>query len=245
MNALVFISHSSRDASLAYELVAALEAAGVACWISGRDVAPGANYQESIVAAIRGGRAMVVLVSEAANASDEVKKELSLASAAGMAVYPVRIDGVVPNAALSYELATRQWIEGGDMPVLAARLAAAIGGSAPPPPVADVPSPLALPDKPSLAVLPFQNMSGDVEQEYFADGMTEEVITALSRVRSFFVIARNSSFTYRGRHVDVRQVARELGVRYVVEGSVRKAGDRLRIGAQLADGNAMLPTFTT
>jgi adenylate cyclase len=94
---------------------------------------------------------------------------------------------------------------------------------------------LPLPDKPSLAVLPFQNMSGDPEQEYFADGMVEEIITALSHVRSFFVIARNSSFTYKGRSVDVKQVGRELGVRYVLEGSVRKAGGRVRITCQLIE----------
>ena len=94
---------------------------------------------------------------------------------------------------------------------------------------------LALPDKPSIAVLPFQNMSGDPEQEYFADGMVEEIITALSRIRWFFVVARNSTFTYKGRAVDVKQVGRELGVRYVLEGSVRKAGSRLRITAQLVE----------
>jgi TolB-like protein len=95
--------------------------------------------------------------------------------------------------------------------------------------------PLALPDKPSIAVLPFANMSGDPEQEYFADGMVEEIITALSRIRWLFVIARNSSFTYKGQAVDVKQVGRELGVRYVLEGSVRKAGGRVRITAQLID----------
>jgi adenylate cyclase len=94
----------------------------------------------------------------------------------------------------------------------------------------------ALPDKPSIAVLPFTNLSGDPEQEYFADGMVEEIITALSRIRSLFVIARNSSFTYKGRAVDVKQVGREFGVRYVLEGSVRKAGKRVRITAQLIDG---------
>ncbi|HUO97580.1 MAG TPA: adenylate/guanylate cyclase domain-containing protein [Rhizomicrobium sp.] len=93
----------------------------------------------------------------------------------------------------------------------------------------------ALPDKPSIAVLPFANMSGDPEQEYFADGMVEDIITALSRFNQFFVIARNSSFTYKGRAVDVRQAAKELGVRYVLEGSVRKAGSRLRITGQLID----------
>jgi adenylate cyclase len=94
---------------------------------------------------------------------------------------------------------------------------------------------LAVPDKPSLAVLPFQNMSGDPEQEYFADGMVEEITTAISRFPWLFVIARNSSFSYKGKAVDVRQVARELGVRYVLEGSVRKAGNRVRITGQLID----------
>jgi adenylate cyclase len=92
-----------------------------------------------------------------------------------------------------------------------------------------------LPDKPSIAVLPFANISGDPEQEYFADGMVEEIITALSRIRWLFVIARNSSFTYKGQAVDVKQVGRELGVRYVLEGSVRKGGGQVRITAQLID----------
>jgi len=100
-----------------------------------------------------------------------------------------------------------------------------------PPPGSDPP----LPDKPSIAVLPFANMSGDPEQEYFADGMVEEIITALSRIRWLFVIARNSTFTYKGQAVDVKQVGRELGVRYVLEGSVRKAGGHVRITGQLID----------
>jgi TolB-like protein/class 3 adenylate cyclase len=96
-------------------------------------------------------------------------------------------------------------------------------------------APLPLPDKPSLAVLPFQNMTGDPEQDYFVDGIVEEITTAISRLPWLFVIARNSSFTYKGRAVDVKQVARELGVRYVLEGSVRKAGHRVRITGQLID----------
>jgi adenylate cyclase len=96
-------------------------------------------------------------------------------------------------------------------------------------------APLALPDKPSIAALPFQNMSGDAEQEYFADGMVEDIITGLSRSRSLFVIARNSSFTYKGKAVDIKQVGRELGVRYVLEGSVRKAGNKVRITGQLIE----------
>ena len=117
-------------------------------------------------------------------------------------------------------------------------------GVEPPAPAADAPDAAARTvkepklthaDKPSIAVLPFQNMSGDQEQEYFADGITEDIITALAKWRSFLVIARNSSFTYKGRNVDVKQVGRELGVRYVLEGSVRKAGSRVRITAQLIE----------
>ncbi len=92
---------------------------------------------------------------------------------------------------------------------------------------------LELPDKPSIAVLPFDNMSGDPEQEYFSDGITEDINTALSRLRWLFVIARNSTFTYKGRAVDIKAVGRELGVRYVLEGSVRKSGRRVRVTAQL------------
>jgi TolB-like protein/class 3 adenylate cyclase len=110
-----------------------------------------------------------------------------------------------------------------------------VGLSPAAPPPISVPAQLPLPDKPSIAVLPFANMSGDPEQEYFADGMVEEITTAISRLPWLFVIARNSSFTYKGRAVDVKQVGRELGVRYVLEGSVRKAANRVRITGQLID----------
>ena len=95
---------------------------------------------------------------------------------------------------------------------------------------------LTLPDKPSIAVLPFTNMSGDPDQEYFSDGMTDDIITELSRFSELFVIARNSSFQYKGKSPDIRQVGRELGVRYVLEGSIRRAENRIRISAQLIDG---------
>jgi TolB-like protein/Tfp pilus assembly protein PilF len=97
---------------------------------------------------------------------------------------------------------------------------------------------LPLPDKPSIAVLPFANMSGDLEQEHFADGIAEDILTGLARLRWLFVIARNSSFAYKGRHVDVRQVGRELGVRYVLEGSVRKGGHRIRVTGQLIEAES-------
>src|SRR5262249_25426508 len=99
----------------------------------------------------------------------------------------------------------------------------------------DTPQALPLPDRPSIAVLPFANLSGDPEQEYFADGIVEDIITALSRMRWLFVIARNSSFAYKGRTIEIKQVGRELGVRYVLEGSVRKSASRVRITGQLVD----------
>ncbi len=104
-----------------------------------------------------------------------------------------------------------------------------------PPDVAAAPPPRAAPRKPSIAVLPFTNMSGDAEQEYFSEGVTEDIITNLSRNRAFFVISRSTSFTYKGPAVDIAKVAAELGVRYVLEGSVRRAGNRVRITAQLID----------
>jgi TolB-like protein/Flp pilus assembly protein TadD len=106
-----------------------------------------------------------------------------------------------------------------------------------PPAAQNETAPLALPDKPSIAVLPFQNMSGDPEQEYFADGMVEEIITALSRNKQLFVIARNSSFAYKGKSPDIRQVGRELGVRYVLEGSIRKSANHVRITGQLIEAS--------
>lgn len=123
------------------------------------------------------------------------------------------------------------------------RLAGQIPSAAQSPSAVSKPQALQLPDKPSIAVLPFQNMSGDPEQEYFADGMAEDIITALSRFKSLFVIARNSSFAYKGKSPDIRQVGCELGVRYVLEGSVRKAGSRLRITAQLIDGDSGAHTW--
>jgi TolB-like protein/class 3 adenylate cyclase len=139
-------------------------------------------------------------------------------------VYRVRTTRTHPDASAPGSLLSRNAGEGAE------RGGREAGEGSPPA--------LALPDKPSIAVLPFANMSGDPEQEYFADGMVEEIITALSRIRWLFVIARNSTFTYKGQAVDIKQVGRELGVRYVLEGSVRKGGNRVRITAQLIEAEA-------
>ncbi|EHK55315.1 adenylate/guanylate cyclase domain-containing protein [Allomesorhizobium alhagi] len=137
---------------------------------------------------------------------------------------------VEKKLAFTFESMGDQQVKNIAEPVRAYRVI--IGGSAPP----MLAKPLALPSKPSVAVLPFTNMSGDPEQEYFADGLVEDLITSLSKMPGIFVIARNSTFAYKGKAADIRQVAKELGVRYILEGSVRKAANRLRITGQLVEG---------
>src|SRR5499433_2750303 len=160
----------------------------------------------------------------------------ALAEPGGICVSRVVRDQVRDKLDFSFEDLGEQHVKNIARPVRVHRIV--LGqGPASSEPVTGTPTkpPLALPDKPSIAVLPFQNMSGDREQEYFADGMVEEIITALSRIRWLFVIARNSTFTYKGQAIDVKQVGRELGVHYVLEGSVRKAVNRVRITAQLVE----------
>jgi class 3 adenylate cyclase len=148
----------------------------------------------------------------------------ALAEPGGVCVSRVVRDQVRDKLAISFEDMGEQKVKNIARPVRVHRIVLGEPSSSPEPATASLSKPaLALPDKPSIAVLPFQNMSGDPEQDYFADGMVEEIITALSRIRWLFVIARNSSFTYKGRAVDVKQVGRELGVRYVMQGSIRKA----------------------
>ncbi len=156
----------------------------------------------------------------------------ALADPGGICVSGTVFDHVKGKVGLAFEDIGEQRVKNIAEPVRVFRLAS--GGPQEGPPTHPA-EPLPLPDKPSIAVLPFDNMSGDPEQEYFSDGITEDIITALSRVRWLFVIARNSTFSYKGTSPDVRQVSRDLGVHYVLEGSVRKGGDRIRISAQLIE----------
>jgi TolB-like protein/class 3 adenylate cyclase len=158
----------------------------------------------------------------------------TLARAGGLCVSGVTYDQVRKILPLEFTDLGAQTVKNIEEPIHAYEVKAQGVGASSALKVASSPS-LPLPNKPSIAVLPFQNMSGDPEQEYFADGMVEDIITALSRFKSLFVIARNSSFTFKGKAVDIKQVGRELGVRYVLEGSVRKSGARLRITGQLID----------
>jgi TolB-like protein/class 3 adenylate cyclase len=160
----------------------------------------------------------------------------ALAEPGGICVSRVVRDQVRDKLDFTFEDRGEQQVKNIARPIRVHRILLGEGPSRPQPVSAPPAKPvLALPDKPSIAVLPFQNMSGDPEQEYFVDGMVEEIITALSRIRWLSVLARNSSFTYKGQAVDVKQLGRELSVRYVLEGSVRKAGGRVRITGQLID----------
>jgi adenylate cyclase len=156
----------------------------------------------------------------------------ALADAGGVFVSNTVYDQVRDRLPFVFEDLGEQQVKNIARPVRIYRVCDAGAAKRPSAPAASV---LQLPDKPSIAVLPFANMSGDPEQEYFADGMVDEIITALSRIHWLFVIAQNSSFSYKGQSPDVKQVGRELGVRYVLEGSVRKAGGRVRITVQLID----------
>ena len=161
----------------------------------------------------------------------------ALAEPGGICVSRVVRDQVRDKLPIGFEDRGEQRVKNIARPVRIYRVlldagAKAVASSSPEPATRAQPP---FPDRPSIAVLPFQNMSGDPEQEYFADGMVEEIITALSRIRWLFVIARNSTFAYKGQAIDIKQVGRELGVRYVLEGSVRKAGNRVRITAQLIE----------
>jgi adenylate cyclase len=160
----------------------------------------------------------------------------ALAKPGGICVSRVVRDQVRDKLDFSFEDMGERQVKNIARPVRVLRVLLGDGPGRPEPAAAaSATPPLPLPDKPSLAVLPFTNMSGDSEQEFVSDGIAEDVITALSRYPSLFVIARNSTFTYKGQAVDVKQVGRELGVRYVLEGSVRKAGNRIRVTAQLIE----------
>jgi TolB-like protein/class 3 adenylate cyclase/Tfp pilus assembly protein PilF len=157
----------------------------------------------------------------------------TLARAGGVCISSVAHDQVRKILPFAFTDLGAQQVKNIEEPVRAFAVIAMTGSAVAGHATASVP--LALPDKPSIAVLPFQNMSGDPEQEYFADGIVEDITTALSRIGWLFVISRNSSFTYKGKAIDIKQVGRDLGVRYVLEGSVRKVGSRVRITGQLID----------
>ena len=215
MTSDVFISYSSKDKAAADAVCTVVEAAGIGRWMAPREITPGSDWSASIVQALDDCRAVVLVFSSNGNNSPQIRNEVTRAVDRGVAIVPVRIENIAPTGSLAYFLSAVHWLDAFTPPLekhldkLVASLKSLLRGApngarlevpdltgtkgeqslSAPEPV------LALPDKPSIAVLPFTNMSGDHEQEYLADGLTEDLTTALSKVRWFFVISRNSSFT--------------------------------------------------
>jgi TolB-like protein len=233
----VFISYASQDAAVAGALVGALERHGVACWIAPRDVKAGAVYADAIVRAIGSAKAFVLVLSESAIASSHVGREVERASSKKRPIIALRIDAAPLTPALEYFLSDSQWLEAqtGSMEGAYAKLIEAIRDM-----VASV-RPLtnrrSLEANPrtAVAVLPFANLTGDTTKDYLGDGMAEELISTLIRIPGLKVPARTSTFAYKGRNTDIRQIARDLGVGSILEGSVRAAGKRIRVTAHLID----------
>ena len=233
----IFISYARSTAAQARQVAGALRALGHGVWWD-EDLPAHQAYAEVIEERLRAAKAVVVVWSQEAVKSQWVRAEADFARMAGT-LTQVSIDGAVPPLPFNQI----QWADlsgwDGDPSVagwgkVVASVTDLVGTAAAPPAPAPAPAP-PIPGKPSIAVLPFANLSGDPEQDYFADGMVVEIVEALSRIRSIFVIASGSSLSFKGKGFGVQAIARQLGVRYVLEGSVRKAGGRVRIGVQLVD----------
>jgi TolB-like protein len=231
----VFVSYASQDAAVANSVVANLEQHGLKCWIAPRDVKPGAQYADAIVRAINEAKAVVLVMSGSAVESSHVGKEIERASSKRKPIVAFRIDAAPLNHALEYFLSESQWIDvpALGMPAALTKLAEALGHVSTT--ASQAATPVAVVSDKSIAVLPFSDMSEKKDQEYFADGMAEEIIDLLVKIPGLKVTARTSSFQFKGQTRDLRTIATQLGVAYVLEGSVRKSGDRLRVTARLID----------
>src|SRR6516162_1099094 len=233
----VFVSYSAADRATAFSVVEGLESRGLRCWVAPRDISAGSEYGEEIVEAVKACRILVLIFSAQANSSPHVRREVERAVSARRAILPFRVEDITPTGAMEYALGNTHWLDAFTRPLdphvaaLASTAQRMLGmdGTA----SNEIPVLPAGTDRPSVIVLPFNNMSGDPEQEYFSDGITEDIITDLSKVSGLFVVARNTAFTYKGRAVKVQDVGQELGVSFVLEGSVRKAGSRVRVTGAL------------
>jgi adenylate cyclase len=236
----VFLSYSAADKDTALAILAGLEKQGIRCWIAPRDIPAGSEYGQQIVDAVKACRVFLVVFSTGANASPHVRREVERAVSLDRTIVPFRVENVAPTGAMEYCLGGTHWLDAFTLPIephvatLVSTLRTMLGASAGP--QAGVEAAAEPAERVSIAVLPFNNMSGDSEQEYFSDGITEDIITDLSKVSGLFVVARNTVFTYKGKAVKVQDVCRELDVKYVLEGSVRKAGAKVRVNGQLING---------
>ncbi|MFM2287086.1 MAG: hypothetical protein RL684_229 [Pseudomonadota bacterium] len=295
-NGRVFISYASQDGHAATRLCAALEAAGIGCWMAPRDVHPGESYAAAIVQAINACRALVLLVSQHSMGSPHVLREVERASSKRRSVISVRLDAAELTAELEYFISANQWVDTGGKPVdtvvptlietlrhpgdphtshashashaphaAPARAPGALkkhavavtlglvslalvglvvdrfvhkdraSPDAPAPPAAEVAAAAFQPPPHSVAVLPFENLSGDRQQDYFSDGLSEELLNSLSTIRDLQVAARTSSFSFKGTKAGTREIAQQLNVGALLEGSVRRDRGHVRVSAQLVN----------
>jgi adenylate cyclase len=240
----VFVSYKRENLAAVGRLVEALRGEGIGVWWD-QDIPPNAAWEATIERELAAAKLVIVAWSPASVASENVKAEARWARQQGR-LLQVFVEACEPPLFFGERQGVdlKHWSDAAFKSVLGAvrqHLA-----SAPAPaseaPVPQAAPPLVLPTKPSIAVLPFANLSGDPDQDYFADGMVEEIVGALSRFRSIFVIASGSTLSFKGKSVAPQEVARLLGVRYVLDGSVRKAGSRVRIFVKLIDARVM-PQF--
>jgi len=233
----IFISYARADKARVARLVATLQANGWTVWWDA-EVSPGKEFDDVIAAALERAKAVLVVWTPTSVASRWVRGEARIGADRGILV-PVRFDDAqLPiDARAIHTIDLDDWDYDAHSPALQSvcqSIAALLSGAAPAASTQSAPE-LRPADKPSLAVMPFVNLSGDPQQDYFADGMMEEIVTALSRVRSIFVIASGSTLCFKGKAISAQAVGRQLGVRYLLEGSVRRSGDRVRIALKLVD----------
>ncbi len=238
----IFISYRRADEAWAQLLHAQLRAEGVEAWYDAQ-VGAGQDWRVATAKALEASQIFVLLFSENAAQSSEIAKELAAATLEKKLIIPVRLQNIAPKGAFLYELASRNWFEAyEDTEAKLAELAKELAHLVRTGPRDESVQPfdrsdsMTRPGSISICVLPFINISGDVEQEYFSDGISEDIITDLSKVSSLWVAARNTAFSFKGKPVDVTQIARQLGVSHILNGSVRKSGGRVRITAQLVNG---------
>jgi adenylate cyclase len=234
----VFISYKRENLAAVNRLVEALRAEGVSAWWD-QDIAPNAPWEATIERELAAAKLVVVAWSPASVASDNVKAEARWARGQGR-LLQVFVEACEPPLFFGERQGVdlKGWSGTAADPAFRSLLQAVRAGPTPTPEAAATEAPptsLHLPSKPSIAVMPFANLSGDPEQEYFADGMVAEITNALSRFKSLFVIASSSTLTFKGKATGAQEAAKQLGVRFVLEGSVRKAGSRVRISVQLID----------
>ena len=249
----VFLSYSSNDKTVADAACNVLERNNVRVWMAPRDIVPGVGWAQAIIAAIVGARVLVLIYSNHANSSHQIAREVERAIHKGLPIVTFRVQDVPPSATLEYFISETHWLDAFTPPLeshlerladavkrlLASEFVQPTRSKVSTGPEIDAPEATA-PERQgrprlSMVVLPFANLGGDAEQEHFVDGVTESLTTDLSRIRSAFVIGRNTAFTYKGKAVDLRQIGRELSVRYVLEGSVQRGGNRMRVNVQLID----------